>query len=93
MYAYKCNIVNLLIIFIQYYHGMISMSHSLDGNLFTYIFFEQELMCRVRQLESHVKQLQNIVIRKDVSTSQPVARQRKSKPQREIDFNKYDLYL
>ncbi|XP_060594802.1 uncharacterized protein LOC132749124 isoform X2 [Ruditapes philippinarum] len=51
---------------------------------------EKELMCRVRQLESHVKQLQNIVIRKDVSTSQPVGRQRKSKPQREIDFNKYN---
>ncbi|XP_053379356.1 uncharacterized protein LOC123526841 isoform X2 [Mercenaria mercenaria] len=51
---------------------------------------EKELMCRVRQLESHVKQLQNIVIRKDVSTSQPVAGRRKSKPLREIDFNKYN---
>lgn len=53
--------------------------------------FEQELMCRVRQLESHVKQLQNIVIKNDVSTSQPVAGRRKPKTQREIDFNKYVL--
>jgi len=60
--------------------------------LLEFIFYQsfhfQELVCRVRQLEAHVKQLQNIVIKKDSSSGQPVSAKRKMKPPREIDFNK-----
>ncbi|KAL4221474.1 tRNA pseudouridine synthase 3 [Mactra antiquata] len=52
----------------------------------------EELMCRVRQLESHVKQLQNIVIKNDVSTSSTTAGRRKDyrAKEREFDFTRYN---